>query len=143
MPDTAAANIALTHRWFEEVWNNGNLDTIDELFLPDGQAFGFPEPTSVLTGPEAFKSVVRGFASAFSAIQVHIEDIVTAANTVAVRWSATMTHSGDGLGFPPTGQTVTLEGASFMHLRDGKILNGWNHLDLTRLTLQLQKQALA
>lgn len=52
-----AANKALAQRWFEEVWNQGKESTIDELFHPQGKAYGFPEPDSVLVGPDAFKNI--------------------------------------------------------------------------------------
>src|ERR1700679_600902 len=45
------ANKQLVQRWFDEVWNQGNPATIDELLLPDGKAHGFPEPSAILTGP--------------------------------------------------------------------------------------------
>jgi predicted ester cyclase len=49
-----------------------------------------------------------------------------------------MTHSGDGLGFPATGKNVGLPGSSFIHCRDGKLTEGWNFMDLTKTTQQLQ-----
>jgi hypothetical protein len=52
-----AANKALAKRWFEEVWNQGRESSIDELFHPDGKAYGFPEPDSILIGLEGFKAI--------------------------------------------------------------------------------------
>jgi hypothetical protein len=52
-------NRALAIRWFKEVWNEGSEAAIDELFHPEGHAYGFPDPTSDLIGPEAFKAVHR------------------------------------------------------------------------------------
>jgi hypothetical protein len=54
-------NKALARRWFEEVWNQGRESTIDQLFHPQGKAYGFPEPDSVLIGPEGFKTIHRVF----------------------------------------------------------------------------------
>ena len=31
----AQENSALIRRWFEEVWNNGQMETIDEMASPD------------------------------------------------------------------------------------------------------------
>jgi hypothetical protein len=36
----------LIHRWFDEVWNRGREDTVDELFAPDGIAHGLGEGAS-------------------------------------------------------------------------------------------------
>jgi predicted ester cyclase len=136
-----AANKALAQRWFEEVWNQGKESTIDELFHPQGKAYGFPEPHSVLTGPEAFKTIHRQFHSAFGDIHITIDDLVAEGELVAIRWTGTMKHTGDGLGFAATGKSVTLPGASFIACRDGVMTDGWNSMDMTKLTLQLQEPA--
>jgi hypothetical protein len=54
-------NKALAKRWFEEVWNQGRESAIDELFHPEGEVYGFPEPDSVLIGPAGFKTIHRVF----------------------------------------------------------------------------------
>ena len=36
-------NIIL-HRWFEEVWNNGRAERIDEMIAPNGIAHGLEDP---------------------------------------------------------------------------------------------------
>jgi hypothetical protein len=70
------ANKTLAILWFEEVWNKGRESAIDELFHPQGKAYGFPEPTCVLPGPEGFKTIHRQFLSAFSGIHIDIDDLI-------------------------------------------------------------------
>jgi steroid delta-isomerase-like uncharacterized protein len=135
-----AANKDLAKRWFEEVWNQGRESSIDELFHPHGKAYGFPDPDSVLIGPEGFKAIHRQFHSAFTGIRIAIDDLIAEGDRVAVRWTCTMTHNGDGLGFPATGKKTTFPGASFITCRDGQLTDGWNFMDLTRMTLQLQSR---
>jgi hypothetical protein len=47
MPDESVQNKnknkALVTRWFEEVWNQGRTDVIDELRAPDAVATGLAE----------------------------------------------------------------------------------------------------
>ena len=131
-------NRALAVRWFEEVWNQGNESTIDELFDPQGKCYGFPESNSVLTGPEGFKAVHRQFQNAFGQIHIHIDDLIAMGDRLAIRWTCNAVHNGDGLGFPATGKKTTIPGSSFLTCRDGKIIEGWNFMDLTRMTLDLQ-----
>jgi steroid delta-isomerase-like uncharacterized protein len=134
------ANKDLARRWFEEVWNQGRESAIDELFHPQGKAYGFPEPDSVLIGPEGFKAIHRAFHKAFGNIRIDIDDLVAEEDRVAIRWTSTMLHNGDGLGFAATGKNVTIPGASFITCRDGKLTSGWNFLDLTKTTQQLQSK---
>ena len=42
------ANKALVRRWFEEVWNQGREETIDELFAANGVGYGLGD-TDVTT----------------------------------------------------------------------------------------------
>lgn len=116
-------------RWFDEVWNKGREEAIDEMAQPDAQCFGFPQPESVLNHEE-FKAYVREFRHTFTHIHIKVDETVSEGYRVAVRWTGTMKHTGSGLGFAPTGRTVTIIGMSLLHLRDGLISKGWNALDL-------------
>ena len=133
-----AANKDLAERWFDEVWNQGRESAIDELLHPEGKAYGLPTADDCLIGPEGFKAVHRQFHSAFSNIHLVIEDLVAEGDKVAIRWTSIMTHTGDGFGFPATGKKAVLGGASIIHVRDGKILAGWNFMDMTQMIQQLQ-----
>jgi predicted ester cyclase len=135
---TSEETRALLHCWFQEVWNEGKESTIYELFSEHGKAHGWPEPDSVLQGPAAFVEVHRHFSKIFSNITMKIEDVFTEGDRGAIRWTCTMKHTGEGLGFAATGTTVTLAGASFMVCKDGKLMDGWNFLDQTRAIQDLK-----
>jgi steroid delta-isomerase-like uncharacterized protein len=130
-------NKQLVRRWFEQVWNQQHESAIDEMFDPNGKAYGFPDAQSAL-GPEEFKSIHRIFVGAFPDIDVQIEDMVAEGDRVAVRWVVSMTHLGDHLGFPASGKTGRLDGSSFLVVRDGMIINGWNQMNLHALLSELQ-----
>lgn len=127
-------------RWFEEVWNKGREEAIDELATPDAQCFGFPQPESVLNREE-FKDYVREFRRTFSHIHIRVEESVAEGYRIAVRWTGTMKHTGSGLGFPATGRTVTIIGMSLLHLEEGRISKGYNALDLNSAVLHLSAVA--
>jgi steroid delta-isomerase-like uncharacterized protein len=137
------ANKALAHHWFDRVWNQGREDAIDELFASHGKSHDFPAPGDVLVGPEDFKKVHRVFHQTFSNLHVTVKQAIADGDHVAIRWVATMKHTGDGLGFPATGRDVSFGGASMICVHDGKIVDGWNHLDFTHVTHELQAAALA
>jgi len=131
-------NKELARRWFEEVWNQGRESAISEMYHRDGRAMGFPEPDSVIHGPEEFAAIWRKFRSAFPDIHVTVDDLVAEGDKVAVLWTATMTHMGDGLGFPASSKKVSLPGSSFLVCRDGQIREGRNQMDFTKVRLRLQ-----
>jgi steroid delta-isomerase-like uncharacterized protein len=132
------ANKLLLQRWFEQVWNQQSEAAIDEMFSPEGKSHGFPEPDSVLVGPEAFKAIQRNFCGAFPDLHIDVEQIVAEGDHVAVRWKVNMTHTGDHLGFPGSGKKGTLSGSTFVIVKGNKIIEGWNHMDLQALMQKLQ-----
>ena len=132
------ANKLLSKRWFEQVWNQKNEAAIDEMFSKNGKSHGFPEPDSVLVGPEPFKAVHRNFVGAFPDLHVDVEDVVAEGDRVAVRWRVSMTHLGDHLGFPATGKKQTLDGSSFLIVKDNQVMEGWNQMDLGAFMQRLQ-----
>jgi predicted ester cyclase len=134
----SAANRELVRRWFEEVWNKQREEAIDEMFAPEGRAHGFPEPDSVLVGPENFKKIHRAFLATFPDVQIVVNEILCEGDRVAVTWTASMTHLGDGLGFAPTLKKASLNGCSVLVIRDSQILDGWNYMELQGLVQRLK-----
>jgi hypothetical protein len=65
---------------------------------------------ATLNGPADFAAAHRSFNDAFSNIQVELNELIAEDDKVAVRWTDTMTHTGDNLGFAATGRTVLMPG---------------------------------
>lgn len=103
-------NAVLVLRWFEEVWNQRRAETVFELLTPE--SFSLREAGRV-TGDEAFLEQVHGpFLQAFPDLKIEVLGTLADGDEVAVRWSATGTHGGDGLGVPATGRRVRFRGTS-------------------------------
>lgn len=127
-------NKAAVERWFEEVWNNGRVDVIDEMFPPEAIAHGLGPD---LRGPDEFKIFHSSFRTAFPDVRVQIDGMIQEGDTVAFRYSATGTHLGNGLGFAATGRSATFIGMGMARLVDGRIVEGWNVLDQLGMLTQL------
>jgi steroid delta-isomerase-like uncharacterized protein len=132
------ANKQLVRRWFEEVWNKQREEAIDEMFAPEGKAYGFPEADSVLVGPESFKQIYRQFLGAFPDIHITIRELIAEGDRVAVTWTATMTHLGHALGFPPTMKKESLHGCSVLVVRVPQIQEGTNYMEMQALIQRLR-----
>jgi steroid delta-isomerase-like uncharacterized protein len=122
-------NIQLMRRWFQEVWNEGQVETVHELFHPNAVARGQRGAKSEIRGPEQFEKFVREIRGAFPDIKVKVEDVFGDGDKVVLRWSGVMTHTGNTLGIPPSGQTVRSEGITIARIVDGKIVEGWDSWD--------------
>lgn len=128
----ANAPETLLHRWFEEVWNQGRSEAIDELMTTNAPIYGIAGGDAVIHGPEGFRPGWQALRGAFPDINITIEDAISQGETVAARWTARMTHTGDHLG-PPTGKSITITGMVFVRVRDGKLIEGWNNWDMMGL----------
>ena len=123
-------------RFFKEVWTDGKLDLVDELFAPDyvGHSSGSEEP---IRGPEGVKEYVGRLLGAFPDLGMTVEDQIADGDSVATRWTARGTHGGDLMGIEATGRTATVTGITIQRIRDGKIVAGWTNWDTLGLLGQL------
>lgn len=122
-------NIQLMRRWFQEVWNEGKTETVYNLMASNGVSRGHAAGGGEIHGPAEFVRFVESIRAAFSNMDVKVEDAFGAEDKVVVRWSAKMTHSGDGLGMPATGKPVRVGGLSLVRILNGKVVEGWDNWD--------------
>lgn len=131
---------ALMRRWFEEVWNKGRAEAIDEMFAEDGVAYGLADETGApLRGAAGFKPFFQSFRNAFPDIEIVVEDAIAEGDKVAARCTVRATHAGDGLGFAATQRPVEFTGIALVRVRDGKIVEAWNNFDFMGLFQQVGK----
>ena len=131
-------NKALIQRWFEEVWNQGREEVIDELFAAEGIAHGLAdEAGNALRGPQDFKPFFRKFRSAFPEMEVRVEDTVAEGDKVAARCLVRGKHQSDSLGFAATGQATEFTGITIVRIENGKIVEAWNNFDFMTMYKQL------
>ena len=136
--DKTSDNAALIRRWFEEVWNKGREEAIDELFDEQGVAHGLSDAAGgALRGPAGFKPFFRSFREAFPGIEVVVEDTVSEGDKVAARCTVRGQHRGDTLGFAATNSPVDFTGVAIVRIRDGKIVEAWNNFDFMTMYQQL------
>jgi steroid delta-isomerase-like uncharacterized protein len=130
-------NASIVRRWFEEVWNQGREQTIDELMAPNAVAHGLADAAQTHRGPAAFKPFWIQLRSAFPDIRFTIDDVVSEGDKVAARWTATMTHQGNYLGVAATQKQLTLTGMSIVCIGGGRIQEAWNNWDQHIVALEL------
>ena len=130
-------NKAVVRRFYEEVFNSGRLEAMDELASPNLVAYDAVPPGVPERGPEPYKRTAAMFRSAFPDLHQEIEDMVAEGDTVAVRVTLTATHRGPFLGVEPTGRRVRCGGMDFIRFREGKMVEHWTATDDLGLMQQL------
>ncbi|MGH9263969.1 MAG: ester cyclase [Acidimicrobiales bacterium] len=133
-PPGAAANEAVVRRFYEEVFNQRREQVIPEIISPDYVDYGHDPPGH---GPQGAIEDFRGVLAVSDDARYDIEDLVAAGETVAVRWTGHLTHTGPIAGIEPTGQQLTLPGMSFYKVRNRKIVETRNLVDMLGFLTQL------
>jgi predicted ester cyclase len=132
---------ALTRRWFEEVWNRGREEVIDEMLAPDTPAMGLTRGGRTLVGPAAFKEFYRPMRAAMPDIRVTVDDVIVEGDQSVCRVTARGTHTGDGLGAAPTGHPVVFTAIVWLRWRNGQVVQGWNEFDAAAVAAQMAPTA--
>lgn len=134
------ANRELVVRYFEEVWNQGRLEVLDELIADDyvNHSSSIPDPRP---GPEDLKPIVAAMRRGIPDLHYEILDMVVAPDKVAVHVRMTGTHRGPLFGMPPSGGPIDVRQMQFEWIRRGRIIQHWrltDELSLLRQTGQIQ-----
>jgi len=128
-------NKALVRRLFEEVWNQGNLTAIDELFATSYIRYDPAAPEA--KGLAGFKHFVTTLRRAFPDIEVALEDVIAEGDKMAARAIWRGTHQGEYLGIAPTGRQVAVMGTVTLRIVHDKFQEGWLNMDTLGLLQQL------
>ena len=125
-----------TMRRYLGVFEQGNIDLLDELLAPDYTNHS-PATPDLPTGPEGVKAVVSMFRSAMPDLRVVVEDMIAEGDKVATRYTLEGTHEGELFGVPPTGQRLSIKSISVERVSDGKIIEHWRVTDSLDMMQQL------
>lgn len=127
-------NKQLTRRVWEEIWNQGKLEVIEELIDP---TFEGHDP---LMGPlkrDAFRNAVKGYRTAFPDLKLELNAIFAEDNFVTTRWTMRATHLGPFLGTESTGKSAQVTGVNLGELRNGRLVSDYMEWDVAGLFRQL------
>jgi predicted ester cyclase len=133
------ANIDLLRRFYDEIFNNGNLAAADEIIAPEFVEH-IPQPIPGIpstTGPEAIRSFVSKFREAIPDISVSIDDVIAAGDKVVTRVTRQGTQKGPLFGADPTGKHMHFTGIDIVRVEDGKFVEHWGEVDVLGALEQL------
>lgn len=110
----------LVRRDPEEIWTDGNLDAIDDLFA---ESFVLHDPSSTgkPRGRDDYREYVETYRAAFPDLEYAVESVISEDDVAALRYTARGTHEGELLGLEPTGERVSVSGMEMYRVEDGRI----------------------
>ncbi len=110
-------NVAALERWTYEVFEEGNLDLVEELMAPSYMGHG-PAGTVVHT-PESYPAVIESMRSNAPGKRYEIHDLIARGDRVALRYSTSATN-------PQTGKREQRSSnIGIWRLEDGRLAEYW------------------
>ncbi len=100
-------NKTLFKRFVDEVFNNKNVDVLDELM-----DFTVVE----------HKEEITAFLGAFPDLHVTVEDLIAEGDKIVGRVTLTGTHLGELMGIPATGKKVSFSEILIVRISNGKVV---------------------
>ena len=119
----------ILHRGFDEIWNKGNIDAINDLMTPDAMIHSLDEAEEDAHGHEEFRQFFQRMRQALVNMHVRVIDVLENGERIAGIWEVTATHG-------PTGKPVQFSGISYARLERGKVAEAWNCYDTVKLLRQ-------
>lgn len=127
---------AKVRKIYEEVYNKGNLDVVDEIF--DAKYVRNHPPMQKLEGLEAYKAFISETLAAYTNFEMVVEDILADGNTTVAKLKLTGKNTGriPSLKTPPTGREISMPSCVISTWENGKIVEEIAYNDYLGLTYQ-------
>ena len=131
------------HAGFEESFNEGKFDLLDDLVAADAVDHDPSSPAQMrgLRGPEVLKRTASMYRAAFPDVRVTVDDVIAAGDKVVLRWHSEGTHRGKLEGLAPSGARASVTGISIDRWQDGKVVEAWTEWDNLGLARRARRRA--
>jgi steroid delta-isomerase-like uncharacterized protein len=134
--DDPAANKELVRRLYEEGFNEGDLDVVDELVSP-GVVTHNPIILDAPEGPDSVRGGIEMIRKAFSDLEVEVRDLIAEGDRVAAFVTMTGTNTGDYRRGGATDKRGTIRAFFIWRVADGRLAESWGVADRFSFLQQL------
>src|SRR5215813_43756 len=111
-----------------------NLERYLHLYAEHAVLHGYE---GVEPGLPSIRRHYRAQWEAFPDVRLTVEDVFSADDRLACRFSIEGTHQGPFRGIPATGKHVRYPGITILHFQNGKCVERWSQTDRVGLLRQL------
>ena len=125
-------NKDLVRQFYEECWNKGKLDRLDQYIAKDCR-FHDPVFPTLTSGIDNLKNHITMSRKAFPDLRFSLDDTIAERDEVVVHWTANGTQEGQFLGVAPTRRVASVGGTSIYRIKNQKVVEqfvDWNLLTL-------------
>ena len=117
---------------FVLAWYSRERDRILSFYHPEyrGQETSTPQEH---WGSIGVSALIDRFFNAFPDLNISLNHLVCQGERLALFWTATGTHRGSIMHIPPTNKRISVSGASYITVRDGKVYRGKHLWDMAAM----------
>ncbi len=119
-------DVARVRTLITELYNEGNLDVIDELFAEN---FSGHDPQNPIEGREGMREWVQEIRRISPDIHLNLHETVAEGDMTATRWTFSGTHSAEFRGIPATNLPYVISGMTMSKFSEGKVVESWIQAD--------------
>ena len=116
--------------------NKGGLEYFNEFYAP-GYLCYIPSNNPNAMSLEETKEFMKMVYKAFPDFNLSIEDLFAVEDRVIVRYIIRGTHEGEWQGIPPTGNKIQFSSISINTVKNGKVVEEREDLDVLGAMMQL------
>ena len=135
--DQLTRNKHLVESFIQELFTKGDLTACDRYLAPGFINHDPPFP-GASEGSEGMRAAAEAFRSALPDWRSDIDHLVAEGDLVVEHFHASGTRTGELMGVPADGTTLTLRGIQIFRIADDKIVERWGRLDDAGLQAQLR-----
>jgi steroid delta-isomerase-like uncharacterized protein len=122
------ANKALVRRLYEEGFNRGDLDVVDELVARDVVTHN-PIILDAPAGPDSIRGGIEMIRRAFPDFHVAVLDLIAEGDRVAALLEMSGTNTGDYRRGGATGRSGSMRAFFVWRVQDGRLAESWGVAD--------------
>lgn len=134
-----ASNETLVRRFFDNVWNEGDVAQIGAFMAPDFVSHNGLNVT--IKDVDGYAGAVSMLRSAVPDLHTTLEIVMADGDYVCVRGRDHGTHVGELFGHPGTNRELTMSWIEIFRVNDGKLAEGWLETDTAGFLSQLTTDA--
>lgn len=131
-------------QFIREVWDAGNASAVDRYLAQTYTIFHDPgDPWDGVTlDPAGFRDRLAKSRAAFPDQRFDVQHLSSDGDDVVMTWLWEATHLGDLPGFPATGRTIAMSGATVYRFDSSdRLIGHWQVTDRLGVFQQLQRNA--
>jgi len=120
----------------DRIWNNGELEAIEELLAEDYVEHNPSQPADV-EGYDEYREYVQSIHSSYEGFTKSIEDVIVGESKVVLQYTIRGTVTDELMGLDPTHEEIEFEAIYIFEIEGDRAVEGWEIADSYGMAEQL------